>query len=128
MPATTTTREPTTTTTTIPIPEDNEPPAVEIVSPEHLSSHTAAYDAALKDFGAYITLRAEASDPNGDPVTVTWFTTNDGAVGTGEELTVWISTLGSDASQPVIRARATDVWGAETADSVQIIVWIPSDT
>ncbi len=35
---------------------------------------------------------------------------------------------GSDATQPVITATAVDQWGTSTSESIQIIVWIPSDT
>jgi serine-aspartate repeat-containing protein C/D/E len=126
--ATTTTTTAPATTTTITAPEGNEPPEIEIVSPAALSAHTAAYDADRKDFGANVALSALASDPNGDAVTVTWSSSTQGSLGTGESIVAFLSTGGSDASQPVITATATDPWGAATAISVQIIVWIPSDT
>jgi hypothetical protein len=125
---TTTTTTAPATTTTITAPEGNEPPEIEIVSPPALSAHTAAYDADRKDFGANVALSAIASDPNGDAVTVTWSSSTQGSLGTGESIVAFLSTGGSDASQPVITATATDQWGTATAISVQIIVWIPSDT
>jgi hypothetical protein len=125
--ATTSTTAPA-TTTTITAPEGNEPPEIEIVSPAALSAHTAAYDVDRKDFGANVALSAIASDPNGDAVTVTWSSSTQGSLGTGESIVAFLSTGGSDASQPVITATATDQWGTATAISVQIIVWIPSDT
>ncbi len=124
--ATTTTSSPSTTTTTI--PADNLPPTVEILAPANLSSHTAAYDAALGDFGTYLTLRATASDPNGDPVVIRWSASTEGGLGTGTEITAWFSTNGSDATQPIITATAVDRWGVTSSASVNIIVWIPSDT
>jgi len=80
------------------------------------------------DFGAYVSLSAVVSDPNGDPVTVTWKSNTSGSLGSGESLIAWISTNGSDAAQPVITATATDSNGATTTAIVQIIVWIPSDS
>jgi hypothetical protein len=125
--ATSTTRAPAATTTTIAIPEDNLPPTVEILAPAALSAHIAGYDADRRDFGAYVTLSARASDPNGDTVQVRWSAPGWGSFGTGTSIVAWISTRGSDASQPNITATAIDQWGVETSASVQIIVWIPSD-
>ncbi len=124
----TTTKPPTTTTTTLVVPEDNVPPLLDMVAPTHLASYTASYDADREDFGANVALSAVVSDPNGDAVTVTWSSSTQGALGTGESIVVFLSTGGYDASQPVITATAADIWGAETSVSVQIIVWIPSDT
>jgi len=119
----TTTRATTTTT----IPADNEPPTVQITAPANLSAHIATFDASRKDFGAVIAFSATASDPNGDPVEVRWSSSGTGYLGTGESISAWVSTQGSDASQPIITATAIDQWGVETSASIQIIVWIPSD-
>jgi hypothetical protein len=100
---------------------------VEIISPEHLSAHTAAYNVDLEDFGAFVSLSSIASDEDGDAITVTWSSSATGPLGAGESIVAWMSTQGSDASQPVITATATDQWGTATSASVQIIVWIPSD-
>jgi hypothetical protein len=131
-PTTTTTTRPRVTTTTPPttttIPPGNRAPTVEILEPAPLSAHIAAYDAAKKDFGAYVTLTATASDPDGDPVEIRWSASTQGYLGTGASVVAWLSTKGSDATQPVITATAADQWGVETATSLQIIVWIPSDT
>ena len=123
---TATTRAPAATTSTT-IPEDNLPPTVEILAPAALSAHIAGYDAERRDFGAYVTLSARASDPNGDTVEVRWSAPGWGSFGTGTSIVAWISTRGSDASQPIITATATDQWGVATSASAQIIVWIPSD-
>ncbi len=56
------------------------------------------------------------------------YANTQGALGTGESIVAFLSTGGYDASQPIITATATDIWGAATSVSVQIIVWIPSDT
>lgn len=88
----------------------------------------ASYDVGRKDFGTNVSLSAVVSDPNGDTVTVTWSSSTQGALGTGESIVAFPSTGGYDASQPIITAIATDVWGVATSVSVQIIVWIPSDT
>lgn len=127
--ATTTSSAPptTATTTTITAPPGNHAPSVEIISPGHLSAHTAGYNVELEDFGAFISLSSIASDEDGDPVTVTWSSSATGPLGKGESIVAWISTQGSDASQPVLTATATDQWGVSTTASVQIIVWIPSD-
>ena len=127
--ATTSTAAPptTATTTTITAPPGNHAPVVEIISPGHLSAHTAAYNVELADFGAFISLSSIASDEDGDPVTVTWSSSATGSLGKGESIVAWISTQGSDASQPVLTATARDKWGVSSSASVQIIVWIPSD-
>ena len=127
---TTTTRSTTTTasTTTTTIPAGNEPPTVTITAPAALSAHTAAYDTGQQDFGTYLTVSATAQDPNGDPFEIRWTANTQGFIGTGESVTAWFSTRGSDATQPVITATAVDLWGTSTSDSIQIIVWIPSDT
>lgn len=123
-PSTTTTSTSTTTTT---IPPDNDAPVVEITAPANLSAHIAAFDPNRNDFGTVIALTAKADDPDGDPVDLRWSASGSGNLGTGESIDAWISTHGSDASQPVITATATDQWGVETSASIQIIVWIPSD-
>ncbi len=125
--ATSTTRAPAATATTTTIPEGNVAPTVEILAPAALSTHIAAYDADRKDFGAYVTLSVRASDPNGDAVQIRWSAPGWGSFGTGTSIVAWISTRGSDASQPNITATATDQWGVATSTSVQVIVWIPSD-
>ena len=121
---TTTTKSPVTTT----IPAGNRPPTVEILAPAALSAHVATYDAARKDFGAYVELSASASDPDGDTFEIRWSANTEGSLGSGDTRTVWLSTKGSDAAQPVITATAVDQWGTSTSASVQVIVWIPSDT
>ena len=124
---TTTTVAPTTTTTIAP-PEGNEPPTIQIAAPQHLSAHSASFDTERNDNGVIITFSATASDPNGDDFTVTWSSSVQGKLGTGESISVFISTGGFDASQPIITATATDQWGTSSTDSIQIIVSIPSDT
>ncbi|RLE13017.1 MAG: hypothetical protein DRJ28_08120 [Actinobacteria bacterium] len=125
---TTTTKPPATTTTTLFVPEDNEPPVLDMLAPKSLAAYTASYDPDREDFGANVLLSAVVSDPNGDEVTVVWSSSTQGALGTGESMFAFLSTGGFDASQPFITATATDIWGAATSVSVQIIVWIPSDT
>lgn len=110
------------------MPEGNEPPTIEIVSPEHLAAYTASFDTERGDNGADIALAAIASDPNGDEFAVKWSSSVQGTLGVGESIVVWFSTGGFDASQPIITATATDQWGTSTSAAVQIIVWIPSDT
>ena len=124
-PTTTTTTPP--TTTTLAIPPDNKPPSVEIISPTNLSSHVAVLDDAGQRFGAAVSLSAVVSDPNGDDVSVQWFSSDEGALGTGESIVAILHTGQFDSAQPVITARATDQWGVTTEASVQILVWIPSD-
>ncbi len=109
------------------MPEDNEPPSLDIISPTSLAAYTASYDVDREDFGANVALSAVVSDPNGDAVTVTWSSSMQGALGAGESIVAFLSTGGFDAAQPIITATATDVWGTATSQSVQIIVWVPSD-
>ena len=125
---TTTTIDSATTTTTEPAQGENRPPTVTITAPANLSSFPASFDPSRFDFGALVAFSAVADDPDGDEVTVTWSVSNLGVVGEGPEVTVWLSTFGSDTAQPVITAVARDPSGATASDSVQVIVWIPSDT
>jgi hypothetical protein len=71
---------------------------------------------------------AVVSDPDGDPVTVEWISSDEGSLGTGESIVATVHTGEFDAAQPQITARATDQWGAVSEATVQIIVVIPSDT
>jgi hypothetical protein len=130
MPPTTTSTSTTAppTSTIQPPPPDNRAPTVEIVSPAHLSSHQATFDAATQRFGAAVSLAATVSDPDGDTVTVDWVSSDQGSLGTGESIIATVYTGEFDAAQPHITARATDQWGATTEATIQIIVVIPSDT
>ena len=118
----------TTTTTTVSPPPGNRPPTVSISTPAHLSSHEAAYDPGTGRFGATITFSASAIDPDGDSITIRWFSSTEGALGSGATITATIHTQGSDSTQPFITARVTDRWGATSTATIQIIVWIPSGT
>ena len=98
-----------------------------ITSPGNLSSHVAAFDRESLAFKAVVSMSASTSDPNGDQVTVDWFSSLSGYLGTGKFITASLITI-HDASQPFITARATDPYGATSEDTIQIIVWVPSDT
>jgi hypothetical protein len=108
-------------------PSDNQAPTVEITSPENLSSHVAVFDASTRSFGAAVSLSASVSDPDGDRVTVRWFSSDEGYLGTGEQIVAILHTGQSDSAQPRITARATDRWGATTETSVQVSPWVCSD-
>jgi hypothetical protein len=132
-PTTTTTRATTTTTqatttTTIAIPAGNRAPEVTITSPGNLASFIAAYNAGTGTFGSTVTLTATATDADGDPVTIEWYSSDQGYLGSGASISAFLNTINSDASQPIITARAIDQWGASSDSSVQVIVWIPSPT
>jgi hypothetical protein len=109
------------------VPHDNQAPSVEITSPENLSSHVAVLDARTRRFGAVVFFSASVSDPNRDRVTVRWFSSDDGYLGSGEQIVAILYTGQSDSAQPRITARATDRWGATTETSVQVSPWICSD-
>ncbi len=120
---------PTTTTTTAPSePSGNLPPSASITFPPDLSAHQASFDPGAGLFGAAIAFTADATDPNGDPITVQWFSSDEGLLGTGPNLTATIHTIGSDSSQPFITVRVTDQWGRVTESQIQIIVVIWSST
>jgi hypothetical protein len=128
-PATTSPTTTTAPTTTVPTtPPGNRAPTIVITAPPNLSMHKASFDPATGRFGATITFSANAADPDGDPVTVRWYSSIEGYLGTGAVLSATIHTVGSDSTQPYVSARATDQWGASTTDVIQIIVWIPSET
>ena len=124
---TTSTTVPAPTSTTLAPPSDNRPPEVAITAPGNLSSHLAAYDTDSLAFLAVVSMSASAVDPDGDPVTIDWFSSVSGYLGTGESITASLITI-YDSSQPFITARATDPYGATSEATIQIIVWVPSDT
>jgi hypothetical protein len=109
------------------VPRDNQAPTVEVTSPANLSSHVAVFDASTRSFGATVSLSANVSDSNRDHVTVRWFSSDDGYLGTGESIVATLYTGQSDSAQPRITAQATDRWGATTATSIQVSSWICSD-
>ena len=129
-PATTPTAAPTTvpapTSTTLTPPSGNHPPKVTITSPGNLSSHVAAYDPDSLAFRAVVSMSAKATDPDGDPVAVDWYSSLSGYLGTGEFISASLTTI-HDSSQPFITARATDPYGATSEATIQVIVWVPSD-
>jgi hypothetical protein len=106
---------------------DNKAPTVAITSPANLSSHVASYDSGSKSFSATVSLSADVSDPDRDHVTLQWFSSDGGYLGTGKSIVAKLSTGQSGSSQPWVTARATDRWGAVTETSVQVNCWIPSD-
>lgn len=125
---TTTTTKPTSTTTTIAVPAGNRAPEVVITSPGNLAAFIAEYNASSGKFGSPVTLTASATDADGDPVTIEWYSSLEGYLGSGTSISVMLNTIDSDSSQPVITARAIDQWGVSTDSSIQVIVWIPSPT
>ncbi len=74
-----------------------------------------------------VSMSATATDPDGDAVSIDWFSSLSGYLGTGEYITASLVTI-YDSSQPFITARATDEHGDTSEDTIQVIVWIPSDT
>ncbi len=129
---TTSPNDPTTTTgpttTAQPATSGEAGPVVEIVSPEHLSSHEAVFDPATEEFGAQVSLSASIAQFDNDSVTVEWFSSEEGFLGAGETIIATIHTGQSDAAQPHITVRATDQQGMVGEATIQIIVFIPSDT
>jgi len=99
---------------------------VTITAPAHLSSFQATYLPG-DGFGASVTMTAEVADPDGDPVSVEWYSSVEGYLGTGTTITARLHTM-FDSSQPWLTARAADGRGGEASDRVQVIVWIPSDS
>ena len=135
LPATTTTI-PATTTTSAAITTTSAPPTtvapsvapqVSITTPDSVQRYEATFDAGAGNFGAVVQFAASVSDPDGDAVTVEWYSDLHGFLGTGTSLAVRLSVDG-DTSQPIITAVATDATGATASASQQIIVWILSDT
>ncbi len=104
------------------------PPTVDITSPENGDVLVATFDTDQGTFGAYVTLSANVTDPDGDDtaITVTWSSSTNGALGTGNPIVVFLSSGCCASDQPTITATATDEGGASTSVSVVITVWIPS--
>lgn len=105
---------------------NNSPPTVVISSPASAIRYQATYDPNEGRFGASVPLSATAMDADGDEVEISWFSSDEGFLGTGASITVRLHPRG-DASQPTITAVATDSRGATAEDSRQVIVWIVSD-
>lgn len=118
--------DPTTTTTSTTRASSNSPPTVAITSPASSVRYQATYDAAEGRFGATVKLNATAADADGDAVTISWYSSEEGFLGTGSSISVRLHPQG-DASQPIITAVASDAGGASAEDSRQVIVWIVSD-
>ncbi len=97
------------------------------MAPAHLSAHIASYDPATGWFSAPVAMAATVVDADGDATRVRWYSSIDGYLGTGESITARLRTI-YDSSQPFITAKVTDANGATSEDTIQIIVWIPSDT
>lgn len=72
-------------------------------------------------------MSATVSDPDDDQVTVDWFSSLSGYLGTGEFIAASLIAI-CDSSQRFITARATDESGAVSEQPAQIIVWMPLDT
>ena len=98
-----------------------------IEAPTDQSSYQTSYDAESEDFAALVSLLAIASDADGDRIKVDWYSSLDGYLGSGPKTEARLVTR-YDSSQPIITARVTDEHGAIGEDSVQVIIWIPSDT
>ncbi len=121
---TTSTAAPTTTTTTS---ADNSSPQIAITRPANLSSYTATYNPSTKSFSATVGFAAAATDPDGDPLTIEWYSSLDGYLGSGPAISAALQII-YDTAQPRITARVTDPSGAVAEDTVQVIIWIPSDS
>lgn len=130
--STTTTSRPRATTTSAPRTTttaggngDNRPPTVAITSPAPLTRYRATYDPNSAQFGATVQLSASASDPDLDDIEIEWFSDVDGYLGSGASVAARLTTRG-DVSQPNIRVRVTDAFGAVAEAAISLIVWIPS--
>ena len=111
-------------TTSAPV---NHPPSITITSPINLSRHEAVFDPLTSTFRAPVSMSAEISDPDGDDVTVDWFSSEGGYLGTGVSISASLVSF-VDSSQPFITAVATDARGAQGDYTIQVSVWVPSDT
>lgn len=123
---TTTTTRATSTTTTTTTKATSAPPKVSIATPKQASLHAATYNESAGWFVASVAMEAIVSDPDGNPVTVEWFSDVDGFLGSGKAIIAQMQPRG-DSSPAVVTARATDSTGAVASASVQIIIWVPSD-
>jgi outer membrane protein OmpA-like peptidoglycan-associated protein/opacity protein-like surface antigen len=94
-----------------PPPPPNQPP---------VASCSADKGMAFSQSGEVVTVRAEASDPDGDPLTYTWTTTGGAVEGTGAEVR-WNSS-GSAAGAYVVKVRVDDGRGGVANCSVGIRV------
>ena len=134
-PAPTTTSAPPTTTststTTIPAQTSttsaNQPPVATITAPPNLSSHEAKWNADLGDFAANVTLTAIIGDADDTDLDIQWFSSDQGLLGTGNQLDVSLGTDFRDTAQPFITVVVTDPAGNRTEHKIQLILWVPSD-
>lgn len=103
----------------------NRWPTVSITSPANLATFQTTWNGSA--YVATVTLAAAVSDPDGDAVTVQWFSSvqGPGLTGATVEATLAIPP-GQDSSQPIITATATDSEGASSSASIQLKLIVPS--
>ncbi len=129
VPTTTTTAAPTTVASF----PGNHAPTATIDAPRAAPGarqFTAVLDteADPPGFGASVSFRGTAADPDGDAMTIEWFSSVEGLIGTGPATgPVWFHVT-SDSETRTITMRVSDVRGAVTEATRQIIIFIPSDT
>lgn len=127
-PSTTTVTNPNPPTTSgDPVPPDNQAPLVEITAPDDLSSHQAELNDTATYFGALVTLSVEVSEPDGDNLTLEWFSSDQGYLGASPSFAPFLIVPEGESAQPEITARVTDQWGAVSEDSITITLLVPSD-
>jgi hypothetical protein len=128
-----TTVAPATPSTSLAGPDGNHVPTASIDSPRQGTADqylTGALDTTADPpgFGSWVAFAGTASDPDGDAITVEWFSSVEGPIGTGEEIgPIWFHVEG-DSETRTITMRVTDAWGAWIEVTRQINIFIPSDT
>ncbi|HDL49925.1 MAG TPA: cell wall-binding repeat-containing protein [Actinobacteria bacterium] len=107
------------------LPVYNVAPTVTITSPPNLSTYVTTWQGSA--WGATVTFTATTEDANCDPVTVTWTSNVDGALGSGLTISPTLEIpFGLDSSQPTITATVTDTFGGSSTDSIQVKLLVPS--
>lgn len=109
------------------MPPDNAAPTVEITAPADQSSHRAELNDSGTHFGAFVTLTADVDEPDGDGLTLEWFSNDQGYLGSSPSFTAFLIVPNGKSAQPVITSRATDQWGSVAEDSIDIVIAVPSD-
>ncbi len=88
------------------------PPTVAITAPSPGTSHVRGYGGLL--------LAAEVSDPEGKPVSVTWYSDRNGVVGYGT--LSYADMMNMDYGEHLLTARAVDPQGNAATDTVNVFV------
>lgn len=100
-------------------------PVVSITSPADMATFYTMWNGSANV--AEVTFTATASDPDGSATMISWSSSVQGALGTGNSITVDLAIPnGQTTSQPTITATVTDSTGGTSSASIKVNLAVPS--